>query len=494
VHEEEVDLGATATTPDRTAPARPFDQGTPRRPHEDGLRGIRNASRHNHGGQVLQVATLAISMRRTKLSTTALAALLSLLMVGIGGAQAQPTGPCHLGGSHSPTCRLWYGKATFIGDGDTLNVRLDGMKKKAVGPRIRITGIQAMEEYVYTTDRKRRRGECHANEATARLEYLVKLSKGRVQLAAQDPSSSSRRRPLRQVRVKINHRWRDVGRIMIGEGQALPLASRSEWALNASYNYLAHRAAAQQLGIWNSYYCGPGPAQLAKLRVWVNSNPPGRDSDDPNGEWARIKNLDPARTVAIGGWWLRDSALRRYTFPSTATVPAGGTVTLYVGRGTNTATDFFWGLRKAVFDNEDDHGTGDGAYLFDPEGDLRAWMAYPCAYQCTDPLKKAVRVAVHPTGREYTTVRNLTGKAINLESYRLATGAYGYAFPSGTILQPGDILRVDVKGDPAEDQPLHKYWGLDGFILPNGGGSVRVSTYDDIVLACRAWGSGSCSK
>src|SRR5436305_275342 len=82
-----------------------------------------------------------------------------------------------------------------------------------------------------------------------------------------------------------------------GEGHALPLASRSEWALNASYNRLAQQAAAQQLGIWNSFYCGPGPEQLANLRVWVNANPPGADADDPNGEWARVRNLDPTRTV-----------------------------------------------------------------------------------------------------------------------------------------------------------------------------------------------------
>ena len=169
-------------------------------------------------------------------------------------------------------------------------------------------------------------------------------------------------------------------------------------------------------------------------------------------------------------------------------------MTLYVGRGTNTATEFFWGLRKAIFDNEADHGTGDGAYLFDPEGDLRAWMIYPCAYRCGDPLKKAVKVTVHPSGPEYATVRNVTGKAIDLQGYRLATGAYGYPFPAGTILQPGDVLRVDMEGDPAEDQPLQKFWGLDRPILPNGGGAVRVSTYNDIVLACRAWGSGSCSR
>src|SRR3954454_3234046 len=201
-------------------------------------------------------------MPSAKLTTATLAALFCLLTLAASSAEAQ-SGPCILGKPHSPRCKLWNGKVTFIGDGDTLNVRLAGENKKKPGRRIRITGIQAMEEYTYTSDRKHRRGECHANEATARLEYLVKQSKGRVQLAAQHPGSASRRRPLRQLRVVINHRWRDAGRIMIGEGHAIPLLSGKEWAVNRSYNCLAHRAAARQIGIWNSYYCGPGPEQLA---------------------------------------------------------------------------------------------------------------------------------------------------------------------------------------------------------------------------------------
>src|SRR3954471_13655071 len=296
-------------------------------------------------------------MPSTKLTIPALAALLCLLTLAAGSAEAQ-RGPCILGKPHSPRCRLWNGKVTFIGDGDTLNVRFAWQNKKKPGTRIRITGIQAMEEYTYTSDRKHRRGECHANEATARLEYLVKQSKGRVQLAAQHPGSASRRRPLRQVRVVINHRWRDVGRIMLGEGHALALPSRAEGAANRSYNYLAQRTAAQQLRLWNSYYCGPGPEQLATLRGGVNSNPPGGDAGNPNGEWVKVKNLDPARTVHIGGWWLRDSALHRYVFPSTATVPAGGSVTLFVGRGSRNATEFHWGSPRAVFDNEDGRGKG----------------------------------------------------------------------------------------------------------------------------------------
>jgi endonuclease YncB( thermonuclease family) len=438
------------------------------------------------------MGSLACSMRTPIALTASLAAAICLLCWSSQAAAA--TGSCGPA-ANAPKCKLQYGTVTFIGDGDTVSVRLDGHKKDPP-VHVRITGIQAMEEHVYTTSPSLRTGECHANEATARLEYLVKLSKGRVQLAAQSLSSHSGNRLRRQVRVKINGHWRDVSRILIGEGHALALSNGSEWALNATYSKLSQQAAAARVGLWNSYYCGPGPEDLASLRVWVNSNPAGDDSTNPNGEWVKVKNLDPKNPVAIGGWWMRDSALRRYTFPPFASVPPGGSITMFVGRGTDTETEFFWGLRSGVFDNAtfDEHGGGDGAYLFDTEGDLRAWMIYPCRYRCGDPLKGALKVSAHPRSPEYVTVTNVSKAPLDLEGYRLAAGQYGYPFPAGTILQPGDVLRVNVKGAPAEDTALVKNWGLDTAILYDSGGSARVSTFTDIVLACDAWGTGSCSR
>jgi endonuclease YncB( thermonuclease family) len=418
--------------------------------------------------------------------------LIAVFLLAVSApAAGAATGPCRIGDPSSPTCKLWTGRVTFIGDGDTVSVKLDSQKPKDAPVRVRVTGIQAMEEHVYTTDPAQRTGECHANEATARLEYLVKLSNGRVQLAAQDEASHSNVRLRRQVRVNINGAWRDVGRMLIAESHVLPLSNRTEWATNASYSALSQKVAYQRTGIYNSYYCGPGPEDLASLRVWANSNPPGDDS----GEWAKVRNLDPVKTVAIGGWWLRDSDLRRYTFPPTATIPAGGTITVYVGRGAETATDFFWGYRHGVFDNVADDGRdrGDGAYLFDTEGDLRAWMTYPCRYRCTDPLKGSLKVTGHPKNPEHIGIKNVSSSPLGLEGYRLTTGSQLYAFPSGTILQAGETLRVNVEGDPAADTALVKGWGLEGAKMPNSGGVVKVSTFDSIELACDEWGSGTCS-
>jgi hypothetical protein len=350
-----------------------------------------------------------------------------------------------------------------------------------------------MEEYVYTTDAAQRRGECQAGEATARLESLIHQGRNRVQLAAQNDASNSRGRPLRIVRVRIGAKWRDVSRILLDEGLVLPLGFKSEWAMNATYSALAQRAAEKRIGVFNSYYCGPGPDDLAYLRVWVNSNPAGNDHDNPNGEWVKVRNLAPTKPVPLDGWWLRDSALRRYTFPAGTTVPAGGTVTLFVGPGTNTASEFFWGQASGVFDNVTSEGGGDGAYLFDTEGDLRAWMIYPCRYKCTDKLAGTMKVVAHPKGTEYVKVTNTSKSPFNLEGYQLVAGRFNYAFPAGTIVQPGETLRIDVVGDPADDTALRKAWSPeDRSILYNAGGSVRVSTFTSIVVGCGAWGTGSC--
>ena len=60
------------------------------------------------------------------------------------------------------------------------------------------------------------------------------------------------------------------------------------------------------------------------------------------------------------------------------------------------------------------------------------------------------------------------------------------------MLNPGETMRVYTKGDPAEDTPLEKHWGMTGDILNDGGDSATLVSYTDVGLACTAWGSRSC--
>jgi endonuclease YncB( thermonuclease family) len=417
-----------------------------------------------------------------------------LLAAALGAAPAWArSGPCMAPGIKA-RCSIWTGKVTWVSDGDTFNVDLDGDRTHRT-VIVRTTGINTFEQSVYSSVPSERRGDCHALEATARLEQLLRKGGWRVRLAAFDASSTSRRRWRRAVAVKLRGRWRDVGRILVAEGHAQWLSTGNEWLWNAGYSALAERAAAARRGIWNPTYCGRGPQDRARLRLTVNGDADGLDSENlsgANGEWIRIRNLDPHMTVHLGGWSLQQSAPHRYTLPEWVTLPPGEVLTVHVGRGTDTWTDVFMGLRHAIFDEPSTHGTGDGGYLFDPQGDLRAWSTYPCRLACTDPYQGAVKLSVKALGRESVTVTNVGTATIDLDGYRIWSPPDVYAFPIGSVVAPGERLRVDVVGDPDEDTRLVKSWGKPTAIFGDRGDVVRLTNLRGVQLECVAYGSARC--
>jgi endonuclease YncB( thermonuclease family) len=304
-------------------------------------------------------------------------------------AMAEWAGPCVPAavappGTTIPNCHFWRGKLKFVDDGDTIDVRLPTSTGKRKTVRVRITGIQAMEQSVYTSNPRKRRGECHALPATARLEQLLKAGRGTVRLAAQDPQSASGGRLRRSVAVKVKGVWQDVGRTLIAEGHVLWLPSSVEYAWNTTYETLAQQAALTGLNLWDADSCGAGPSEISPLHVTVHPNAKGSDFQNLNGERVKIENLDTVLPVPLAGWWLRDSTLRRFAFPSWVVIPPGGSITVRVGDGEDTDTTLYWGLDDPIFENprKDGRGMGDGAYLFDPQGDLRAWAMYPCYLNC----------------------------------------------------------------------------------------------------------------
>jgi micrococcal nuclease len=295
------------------------------------------------------------------------------LVAGAPAASAVSRGPC-LPGTSGPQCFIWTVKVIAVHDGDTFDARVEGKRK-----RIRMTGINAMEHSVYARDPRRRRGDCHALEATARLERLIKAGGRKVRLVAQDPRSRSGARLRRAVYARIRGQWVDLGRVLLSEGHTLWLPAKSEWAWNGDYGVVAAEAAARRLLLWDTDYCGTGPDEGVPLSVFVNWDARGNDSANVNGEFVEIRNFHDSRSVSLAGWLFRDSAHRQYDFPPSATVPAGGSITVHVGVGTDTADVLYWGQREPIFENVAPRlGLGDGGYLYDPQGDLRAWHMYPC--------------------------------------------------------------------------------------------------------------------
>ena len=306
----------------------------------------------------------------------ALLLLLALLMVGVAAAppaRAADAGPC-TGEDDAPSCRFSFGEVTFVADGDTIDVRIPGVGSR----RVRVTGINAMEMTRFSRQPARRRGACHALEATGRLEGLLEQGGGRVRLAAQDPDSVTGGRLRRQVSTRIGGSWVDVGRVLVAEGLALWLPNGVEYAWNRTYKRLSEQAAARRRGLFDADACGRGPAPAVRPELELRWDAPGDDRLRPDGEWARIGNPSP-RPLHLGGWWFRDSSARRFTFPAGSVVPPDGSVTLHVGRGDGDERDLYWGLPAPAFENPSGgrRAMGDGGYLFDPRGNLRAWAIYP---------------------------------------------------------------------------------------------------------------------
>ena len=416
--------------------------------------------------------------------------LAAAVLAALPAAAEARSGAC-VPGVAGPTCHVWTAKVKSVNDGDTMDVDVlrDGTTATR---RIRFAGVQAMEQTAYSP--RHRLGDCHAIEATERVERLVRRSKWRVRLSAEDPNTMSQRRYVRWVAVKVHGRWTDVGTILMREGLALWWASAREWATNLSYSTHLQRAIAARRGLFDPDGCGAGPSAASPLAMIVNWDADGSDDANPSDEWAEIRNLDPVNAVPLRDWYLRDAGLRNYLFPPQAVIPPGGSLRVNVGTFGDDATVFPWGLRSPVFGNVNDQtGTGDGAYLFDPLGNVRATMVWPCRWQCSDPLQGAVSISADPNGRrESVTLTNVSAAPIDLDAHVLKSEPQSYHFGPGSVIPAGGSMRIQVVGSPENDTALDKRWGHARPILRDAGDVVRLSSYTDITVACTAWGDRAC--
>ena len=430
------------------------------------------------------------------LATTLLAAA-----PAAGTAQARQA-PCSEGAKR-PLCTFQEARTIFIADGDTIRVKLGGRTQN-----IRFTGINAMELTRYSKDPGRRRGACHGLEATAFVERAIKRSGWNVRLAAQKLSSRAEERLRRSVWVKRGGRWRDLAKLELQAGLALWLPNHVENAHNREYAVLAQKAAAAGKALYDPDSCRAGPDQDVPISVTVNWDADGNDAQNLDGEWVDIHN-GGGREVRLGGWWVRDSYLRYgqghvpgYRLPASTVVPAGETLRLRVGCGGAGGLTLHWCLKESAFENVGEGAAfiGDGAYLFDPDGDLRAWEFYPCLVACSDPLAGKVALSVQPRGRESMRIANTSGGAVDLGGHVLKLHnagkpdqfVFGYPFAAGTVLQAGETMVIDPSGDPSDDTRLERGLGRGSYVLADGRGVISLRTTDDLVTACSAWGAASC--
>jgi hypothetical protein len=90
-------------------------------------------------------------------------------------------------------------------------------------------------------------------------------------------------------------------------------------------------------------------------------------------------------------------------------------------------------------------------------------------------------------------ITNRGGLPVDLEPYRLTSRPHGYSFAPGSVLNPGETMRVRLwESWDDEDGRLVRYWPTNGPILNNDRDSVQLRRYDDVVVACTAWGDYGC--
>jgi endonuclease YncB( thermonuclease family) len=410
------------------------------------------------------------------------------VLAGASTADAARRAPCRPDKPHGKQCFIWPATVKAVDDGDTLKVRMPHVGKVDV----RVTGINAMELTTYSHTPTSRRGYCHALEAQSFVESLVRGPRRHIRLAAQFKSSRSGRRIRRSVLVRKDGGWRDLGALELAAGHALWLPNSVETAHNRQYAKLATAAIQAQRNLYDPDACGVGPDQDVPLSLRVNWDANGDDERILNGEYVDIRN-DGDRPISLGGWYFRDSALRvkrgrpGYPFPAGTMVQPNSSIRLRVGCGLNYLTQYFWCLKESVFENvRRSKGSGDGGYLFDPQGDLRVSRLYPCLAGCYDPLKGPLGLVVKPRGRERITIVNRGATDLDLSDHVLKLRfrglvdkyVFGRTFPRGSVLGAGQSFTY---------RPKQRH------SLADRGGVVEVRSDNNVLTACADWGYGRCA-
>jgi glycerophosphoryl diester phosphodiesterase len=85
----------------------------------------------------------------------------------------------------------------------------------------------------------------------------------------------------------------------------------------------------------------------------IVANPDGSDTQPENGEYVELTNTTSS-TVDVSGYYLIDAVGNRLKVGSGYSIPADGSLRVYTGPGTNTATKYYNGRTVNVLNNDGD--------------------------------------------------------------------------------------------------------------------------------------------
>jgi len=390
------------------------------------------------------------------------------------------------------------GFAAMVVDGDTLRFSHSRDRLTDKYQVVRLLGVQAPEKFPGASG-------C---EGPAAHEFLRDAVEGKqvVLASAADSRSSIRNRRQRTVYVRQNDgRWVDASALVLSAGYGQWMPKKTEPVHNREYRDLFDAARAQGLNMWDPEYCGQGPE--ASLRLVIQPDPVGVDARNLNGEFVAIVNDGPAR-VDLSRWVIRDGSLAWLRLPEGTGIDPGGVLTVRSGSGANTPNTVYWGRRTPVWANfTTARGTrtkfgfiGDGAYLLDPRGNVRASKVYPCVGSCDDPARSTLVIAkvnYDPPGderrkpnSESITLTNKGATPLSLFGYEIRAGGFGYEFGPHDSLAPGQQLKIRL-GQGSSTAAV-RHLGLGRAALANSGDRVLLRSFDGVPLDCRSWGKVRC--
>ncbi len=386
------------------------------------------------------------------------------------------------------------GYVARVTDGDTFRLANTPNRRTSNYEVIRLIGIQAPE----VSRKGFHAGECNGDLAQS---VLVDIAEGRraVLTSAHDTRDTERDRKLRTVYVqKADGTWVDMAAQMLrlGWGQWFP--KKTEPAHNLEYRELTEAAAAAGLNIWDPTNCGTRDATGIPLQMWVQPDPSGNDWKNVNGEYVRIANLSPDTAADVSGWSMRDGSLHWLRFPANTVIPPNDALTIRVGQGTDTADTLYWDRKRPVFSNlgVTPEYMGDGAYLIDRQGNIRAWYVYPCLGTCGDPRMGAVQITkvrsdppgneVSKPNTEYVRVTNNGTQTFSMIGYEVRIGGWTREFRPADTLAPGASLTISI--GQGRDHASQRYFGMPHAILNNTGDVVNLRSFDARIIDCYSYG------
>lgn len=224
-----------------------------------------------------------------------------------------------------------------IVDGDTI--------KLENGQKVRLIGINTPEA-----------GHPFYIEATKKLRELIGDSK--VTLKKDVENTDQYGRLLRYVYV--NDTFVNLEIVKAG------LATAYEFEPNVKYSRdfeeAEYEARNQAIGIWT-------PSEFTLTVTQLNYDAEGNDNENLNGEYIVFTN-EGNSSLELTGWLVLDESNNEYYFPSFS-LGNGSSVTLYIGSGTDSQTELYWGSTKSIWNND-----GDELFLRDAQGFLVSYYRY----------------------------------------------------------------------------------------------------------------------